>query len=63
MKDIAKAIVAGLTTFSTAFGTALLDASPGGQTVVQSEWILIAAGTAVSAVAVWATTNGPNSAS
>ncbi len=59
MSHLAKAIVAALTTFGTSFGSALLDASPGGQSVVSSEWVLIVVGSAVSGVAVWATTNKP----
>ncbi len=60
MGHLAKAIVAGLVTFGAQFQGALLDGSAGGQNVVQSEWVLIAVGTAVSAVAVWATSNTPD---
>ena len=57
MGNIAKAVVAALTTFATAFASATLDSSAGGEAVTVNEWVLIAVGTAVSGVAVWATTN------
>lgn len=59
MGKIAKALVAALTTFGTSFAAATLDSSSGGEVVTVNEWVLIAVGTAVSGVAVWATTNTP----
>jgi hypothetical protein len=59
MGSIAKAIVAALTTFGTSFAAATLDSSAGGEVVTVNEWVLVAVGTIVSGVAVWATTNTP----
>lgn len=59
MGKIAKAVVAALTTFGTSFAAGTLDSSAGGEVVTVNEWVLIAVGTLVSGVAVWATTNTP----
>jgi ribosomal silencing factor RsfS len=59
MGKYAKAIVAALTLFGTQFAAATLDASPAGEAVSTNEWVLIAVGTVVVGVAVWATTNTP----
>lgn len=59
MGSIAKALVAALTTFGTSFAAGTLDTSAGGEAVTVNEWVLIAVGTLVSGVAVWATSNSP----
>ena len=57
MSYLAKAVIAGLTTFGAGFVTAIGTASPGGETVLGSEWVLIGVSTAVSALMVWAVPN------
>ncbi len=51
---LAKAIIAGVTTFAAGYATATADGS-----ITSTEWVTLAAGTVVAALAVWATTNKP----
>jgi hypothetical protein len=59
MNLYAKAIIAGLTTFVATYGGSVLDSSPGGEVTTSNEWVLIAVGTVISLVAVWAVPNKP----
>lgn len=55
ISTVRKAIMAGLTGFSAAFGTAYLD-----QDMTTGEWVSVGVATVLAAIAVWAVPNAPD---